>query len=305
MTVAAENLPAMIDRAASRLSDARTSGEILEAHQIAQAALHYAKVTNAANKTHADCLRIIVRAEMLMADAVDEGQAAGDIRTKAHNQHVRTSDKLASLDEIGVARQRLAEWRVLRDAGIEAVDAAIDAQFAEGKVPTKSGIQAALAGYTGNFEWYTPAEWVERAREVLGVIDCDPATHPFAQRTVKATCWFDKARDGLRQQWIGNVWLNPPYARGLIESFVKKLGEETQIRQAIVLTDNRTDTRWFHDLCGLAAAVAFPRGRINFYSENGPSSSPASGSSFFYLGNSQAKFTTVFGQCCAVLEPKR
>ena len=305
MTVAAENLPTMIDRAASRLSDARTSGEILEAHQIAQIALHFAKVTKAAKETHADCLRIIVRAEMRMADAVDEGQASGQIAGPGDDKsNVRTSD-ITTLDEIGVRRQRLSEWRALRDAGPDAVDAAFDELLAGGKVPTQSGIQAVLAGYTGNVEWYTPAEWLERAREVMGGIDCDPATHPFAQRTVKATCWFDKARDGLRQQWIGNVWLNPPYARGLIESFVKKLGEETQVRQAIVLTDNRTDTRWFHDLCGLASAVAFPRGRINFYNQNGRSASPAGGSSFFYLGNDQAKFATVFGQCCAVLEPKR
>ena len=54
-----ENLPALIDRAGQRLLGARTSGEVLEAKYIAEAALHYARVTKAANDTQADCLRII------------------------------------------------------------------------------------------------------------------------------------------------------------------------------------------------------------------------------------------------------
>jgi hypothetical protein len=57
------NIPALIDRSSARLIAARTSAEVLEARAVAEAALHYAKVTKAANETHADCLRIITRAE--------------------------------------------------------------------------------------------------------------------------------------------------------------------------------------------------------------------------------------------------
>ena len=48
--------------------------------RLGEAALHYAKVTGAAkaNETHTDCLRIIIRAEMRMADEIDRGQATGD-----------------------------------------------------------------------------------------------------------------------------------------------------------------------------------------------------------------------------------
>jgi hypothetical protein len=42
------NLPALIDRATKSLLDARTSGELLEVREIAQAALHYAKITHRA-----------------------------------------------------------------------------------------------------------------------------------------------------------------------------------------------------------------------------------------------------------------
>ena len=67
----ADSLPALLSRAGQRLLYARTSAQVLEAKKIAELALHYAKVTNAANETHADCLRIITRAEMRMADEVD------------------------------------------------------------------------------------------------------------------------------------------------------------------------------------------------------------------------------------------
>jgi hypothetical protein len=61
-------LPALIDRARHRLAEARTSAEVLEARAAAKAALHYAKLQKAANETQADCLSIIKRAELRMAD---------------------------------------------------------------------------------------------------------------------------------------------------------------------------------------------------------------------------------------------
>ena len=62
---AAADLPALIVRSAARLMQAKSSAEVLEAKGLAQAALHYARVTKAANETHADCLRIITRADCM------------------------------------------------------------------------------------------------------------------------------------------------------------------------------------------------------------------------------------------------
>jgi hypothetical protein len=36
--------------------------------------------------------------------------------------------------------------------------------------------------FSGNKEWYTPSDYIERARRVLGVIDLDPASSEFAQK---------------------------------------------------------------------------------------------------------------------------
>ena len=73
---------------------------------------------------------------------------------------------------------------------------------------------------TGEFERYTPAQYIEAARRVLGEIDLDPASCEVAQRTVKAVEYFTAKDDGLEQEWHGRVWLNPPYAQPVIAQFV-------------------------------------------------------------------------------------
>jgi ParB family chromosome partitioning protein len=164
-------------------------------------------------------------------------------------------------------------------------------------------IQNALANFSGNNEWYTPPVWVERARSAMGSIDLDPASCEFAQRTVRAAEWFDRERDGLAQRWRGNIWLNPPYERGLIDKFIKKLiVDRNNFSQAVVLVDSRTDTSWFHRLCDISNAVAFPKGRINFHTEDVTSrSSPVFGSAFVYIGSRRDAFTGVFSGSCLIL----
>jgi hypothetical protein len=125
-------LPALIDRARSRLADARTSAEVLEARAAAKAALHYARLQKAANETQADCLAVIKRAEIRMADEIDAAQGRGEIARLgdflANQWGVRNSDTpAATYPELGLSRQRLSEWRELRDAGEAVVDAAIEA----------------------------------------------------------------------------------------------------------------------------------------------------------------------------------
>jgi DNA N-6-adenine-methyltransferase (Dam)/Protein of unknown function (DUF3102) len=104
---------------------------------------------------------------------------------------------------------------------------------------------------TGENEWFTPAEYIEAARAVMGGIDLDPATSVKAQEVVQAEKFYTKKDDGRKHEWHGRVWLNPPYAQPFIAQFVHKLCEERvagRVTAAIALTHNYTDTTWFHEI---------------------------------------------------------
>jgi len=150
---------------------------------------------------------------------------------------------------------------------------------------------------TGDNEWYTPALYIEAVRQVLERIDLDPASSAFANQTVGATTYYTEKDNGLKQNWQGKVWMNPPYAQPLIMQFIKKLTDEYNsgnISEAIVLTHNYTDTQWFHCAQKDCAAICFTRGRIRFLNANGKTCSPTQGQAFFYFGENIARFNEAF-----------
>lgn len=63
-------------------------------------------------------------------------------------------------------------------------------------------------------EYYTPVEVIEAARTVLGHIDLDPCSCEAANEVVRADAYFTRVDDGLRRDWRGRVWVNPPGCRG-------------------------------------------------------------------------------------------
>jgi hypothetical protein len=74
----------------------------------------------------------------------------------------------------------------------------------------------------------------------------------------------------------------------LITRFVEKLVAEVasgRVDQALLLTNNYTDTRWFHTAARVARALCFTRGRIKFINPQGaPYPAPIQGQVIFYMG---------------------
>lgn len=160
---------------------------------------------------------------------------------------------------------------------------------------------------SGNNEWYTPEEYIAAARNVLGTIDLDPASSDIANMTVKAATYYTAETNGLEQEWAGNVWMNPPYAGELIGQFTAKLVHHVQqydVREAIVLVNNATETAWFQELVAEASAVAFPRGRVRFWKPDGTPGAPLQGQAILYIGANGERFINEFARFgwCANVE---
>lgn len=154
---------------------------------------------------------------------------------------------------------------------------------------------------SGNNEWYTPAEYTEAAMEVMGSIDLDPASCETANQIVKAANYYTVETDGLKNEWYGNIFLNPPYASKLVEKFIEKLvSDRDNYQQAIILVNNATETKWFCKLIRISSAVVFPKGRIKFYTPSGKTGSPLQGQAIAYIGNKPEIFVEkfkIFGWC--------
>lgn len=148
-----------------------------------------------------------------------------------------------------------------------------------------------------SYEWFTPAEYIEAARIVMGGIDLDPASCAEANNVVKAKRFYTKQDNGLDHKWSGRIWLNPPYNMPLIEGFTNRAIESyksSAIEQAIVLTNNSTDTGWFHALAEYPFCLT--RGRVKFWQPNSEGLGARQGQAIFYLGNSIKKFAAKFSK---------
>lgn len=102
--------------------------------------------------------------------------------------------------------------------------------------------------------WLTPLDMVNS----LGKFDLDPCGFP-GHWTAKHLI-FKPNGDGLKYEWYGRVWLNPPYGRGMDE-WLTKLADHGN---GIALVFARTDTNLFHDIN--PDLTFFIKGRIKFLS---------------------------------------
>lgn len=154
-----------------------------------------------------------------------------------------------------------------------------------------------VAYNNGENEWYTPLEYIDAAKHVMGAIDLDPASTEIANKTVGAKRYFTKRDDGLSKDWRGRVWMNPPYAGELISLFAEKLAasvETREVTQSIVLVNNATETAWFGRLVEVASAVVFTKSRVKFLDPDGNPGAPLQGQAIIYAGLKVATFLDEF-----------
>jgi phage N-6-adenine-methyltransferase len=161
--------------------------------------------------------------------------------------------------------------------------------------------------------WFTPPEYLDAVRAVLGGIDLDPFTSADANIAVGATHIFTPEKSAFDHDWRvcdrPRVFMNPPYAAGMIGRAVNRFLNQYDIRrfdEGIVLVNNATDTRWFEALATTCHAICFTDHRISFWSNDGKSASGNTrGQAFFYFGPDVAAFARVFGRHGFIVTPYR
>ncbi len=130
------------------------------------------------------------------------------------------------------------------------------------------GFETGGAGGTATtHDWLTPPEIIHS----LGSFDMDPCASQY-QPWKTAGVQYTIEDDGLKQQWNGRVWCNPPYGPHA-EKFLRRMADHGN---GICLIFARTETKAFQDFCWRRAnAMLFLAGRIKFRLPGGGSAGPA------------------------------
>lgn len=289
-----------LSQAEHMLAELARADEAAKLADIAEAARVYARKAELGTAAVNHATVIKARALKRMAELVDEGQERGEIARVGKPVNVTSQDIYApaTLTDLGIARQRLHEARKL--------EAISDAEITEtGVRATEEGREVSLeeikrtahvSHNTGVSEWYTPAYYIAAVRQVLGWIDVDPASCAEANQVVQADLFYAADNDGLEHEWKGRVFLNPPYSQPLIARFSEKLIAEYRVgntTEACVLVNNATETEWFQTLASEAAAICFPKGRVQFWHPE-RKAVPLQGQAVLYLGRQVDKFVDAF-----------
>jgi hypothetical protein len=125
--------------------------------------------------------------------------------------------------------------------------------------------------------WLTP-KWLIDA---LGPFDLDPCAAPSPRPWATATKMNELPSDGLAMDWVGRVFLNPPYGK-FVPIWLRRLANHGK---GCALLFARTDTAWFHEGYRLADSVFLLEKRIRFCRQDGSiASSAGTGSALFLFG---------------------
>jgi hypothetical protein len=101
--------------------------------------------------------------------------------------------------------------------------------------------------------WLTPLSLVRS----LGEFDLDPCGYPGHETAKRLICLPE---DGLKAEWTGRVWLNPPYGKEQ-QIWLKKLQEHGN---GIALIFARLETNWIQPFLG--GGFFQIQGRLSFLS---------------------------------------
>lgn len=304
------NLLITLDAAKQALTQASSLADVLDIRDKAEAVRVYAKAASQSLELQNRAAEIKLRAERRAGEILKKIEKDKGGRPSERTEETSNMVLPVSLKDIGITKMQSSRWQKESEVSEEKFEKFVAECNEQQKEVTQSGLLSiAGAGHvsasTGENEWYTPSRYIDAARRAMGSIDTDPASCEKAQENVDARVFYSIEDDGLSQDWIGSVWLNPPYSKELCGRFIEKLREEVLKKnclQACVLVNNATETQWGQVLLGISSGVCFPSGRIQFIDKNGKkANSPLQGQMICYIGPNNWSFAEAFQRIGVVM----
>lgn len=107
--------------------------------------------------------------------------------------------------------------------------------------------------------WETPQKLFDELNQKYN-FELDVCALP---ENAKCENYFTPEVDGLKQDWTGVCWMNPPYGREIGKWMKKALESSRNGAIVVCLVPARTDTAWWHDYA-MKGEIEFIRGRLKF-----------------------------------------
>jgi hypothetical protein len=136
-------------------------------------------------------------------------------------------------------------------------------------------------------DYFTPPEIFER----LGVgFDVDVCAPPGGVPWIPAKTYLTQADDGLTTDWVGNVWLNPPFSQ-------PKLWVEKWLKHENgVLLAPTAKSKWFNKLWDSNAKLLLLPANLKFVDPKGSNGSIMLACVLAALGETNIKAVSNFGK---------
>ena len=193
-------------------------------------------------------------------------------RESGKRTDILTSDTnyLRLLDDAGISHGTAQTWQKVA----RVPDNKFEAYFVEAEYWMEDFSIAGLLRFSGEWygtsnimEWETP-QWLFDILDKEFSIELDVCAN---EHNAKCSRYFSPERDGLKQDWSGICWMNPPYGREIREWMDKATEESKKGTTIICLVPARPDTEWWWLNC-INGEIRFIRGRLKF--EEGNTAAP-------------------------------
>jgi phage N-6-adenine-methyltransferase len=138
--------------------------------------------------------------------------------------------------------------------------------------------------------WATPQPFFDACNRIFQ-FDCDVCALPD---NAKCSRYLTPEDDGLKQEWTGTCWCNPPYGKD-IGKWMRKARESGENGATVVcLVPARTDTKWWHDYA-VKGDILFVPGRLKFGSSKNTAPFP---SALVVFGNNKRSLIVTHCMVC-------